>query len=92
MPLEIKREIDPALEKELMKSNRKLREDFLWIFANEDKLREKYANKYIAVNNKRVVFADDTMKDIITEINSAKKQLQDFAIQFITDKPVNFLF
>ena len=90
--IKINREIDPALEKELLIKNRKLRENFLWIFANEDVLRKKYANKYIAVKNKDVRFVSDTIEELISTINSSQKQIHDYAIQYITKEPANFLF
>lgn len=93
MPLlKITRDIDPALEKKLLNKNHKLRKDFLWIFGNEQELRKKYSNKYIAVKNKKVVFANDTMEKLMNQINSAHKRVFDYAIHYITEKPSNFLF
>ena len=93
MPLlKIKRDIDPTLEKKLLTTNQRLREDFLWIFTNEQKLRRKYSNNYIAVKNKKVVFVDNTLENVMAEISSAHKNVLDYAIHYVTEKPSNFLF
>ena len=93
MPLlEIKRDIDPALEKKLLTNNHRLREDFLWIFANEQILRKKYSNKYIAVKNKKVVFVSNTIESIMNEIGLTHEHVLDYAIHYLTEKPSNFLF
>ena len=90
--IKVIREIDPTLKKELLIKNRKLREDYLWIFANEEKLLKKYSNKYIAVNNKTVNFVSDTIEELMQIIETHNEQIYDFAVQYITKKPVNFLF
>lgn len=90
--IRINKEIDPTLEKELLRTNSRLRSDFLWILANDKNLRKRYANKYIAVRNKSVNFVGDTIEEMIITINSAHKQIDNFVIQYVTEEPISFLF
>jgi len=90
--VEIRKKTDTVLDKELQMKYRRLQEDFLWILANKEKLRDEYANKYIAVENKEVKYSDDTINGIITKIKQSKRKVEDFAIEYIGECPVNLLF
>jgi len=72
--------------------NKKLRENYQWIFLNEEKLRKKFPNKYIAVTNKSVRFVSGSIEEMKKEIIAANKEIFNYAIQYITEKPINFLF
>ena len=52
--VEIKKKTDPTLDKNLLKKYHRLQEDFLWILTNQEKLRIRYAKKYIAVEDKEI--------------------------------------
>jgi len=90
--VEIKKKTDSTFNKELMEKYHRLREDFLWIIANKDKLRTKYAKKYIAVENKKVKYASTTIESIISKILRANRNVEDFAIEYIEEHPTNLLF
>jgi hypothetical protein len=90
--VEIKKKTDIILDKELQAKYRRLQEDFLWILANKEKLRNEYANKFIAVENKEVKYSNDTISGIIAKIKQSKRQVEDFAIEYIGECPVNLLF
>ncbi len=90
--VEIKKKTDDILDKDLQMRYRRLQEDFLWILTNKEKLRTKYANKYIAVENKEVKYANDTINGIIATIKRSGRQMEDFAIEYIGECPANLLF
>jgi ABC-type sugar transport system ATPase subunit len=90
--IQIKKASDTTFDKELLKSYRRIREDYLWIFANEAILRTHYANEYIAVENKTVRFKDHTIEGLISKIESSHRRAEDFAIEYVGEHPVNFLF
>lgn len=90
--VEIKRKTDITLNKELLVSYRRVQEDFMWILTNKEKLRTKYVNKYIAVENKEVKYTNGTIDGLIAKIKSSGKQVEDFAVEYIGESPVNLLF
>jgi hypothetical protein len=90
--VEVKKQTSACFDAKLLKSYRRIREDYLWIFANEATLRGHYANEYIAVENKTVRFRDHTMEGIISKITSSGQRTEDFVIEYIGEHPVNFLF
>ena len=90
--VEIKKQVDPSLDREFLNKYRRLREDLLWILASKEQLRSTYANKYVAVENKTVKFTDTTIEGILFEIHAAGRQVEDFAIEYIGKQPANFLF
>jgi hypothetical protein len=90
--VEIKKKIDSVLDKNLQMKYRRLQQDYLWILVNEEKLRKGYPNKYIAVQNQTVGFVDDSIEGIVLKITQSGRQVEDYAIEYIGQHPVNFLF
>ena len=56
--------IDPQLEAEFKNCD----ENTIWLWRNEDKLRKKYADKFVAVVEKKVCFAEEN-RDRTIETN-----------------------
>jgi hypothetical protein len=69
----------------------RLHNDYLWILTNTDKLRATYPNKYVAVENRTVKFSSGSIGEIMAEIKASNQQVDDFAIEFIGKRPVDFL-
>jgi len=90
--IEIKKKTDSTFDKELLEKYLRLREDFLWTIANKDKLRTKYAKKYVAVENKKVKYASTTIEGIMSKILRANRKVEDFAIEYVGEHPTNLLF
>jgi len=90
--VEIKKQTNSPFDKELLKSYRRLREDYLWIFSNASKLRTTYPDNYIAVENKSVKFSSESMKLLLTKIKESGEQVEDFIIEYMSTRRVNFLF
>ena len=74
-----------------MNKNERMRGDYIWIFANIVKLRERYPDEYIAVENKEVKYNAKTLKKLLTEIISSQEEVDDFAIDYIKEHPTNLL-
>lgn len=87
----LKDDFSPALRKKLLGKYHKNVETYLWIFANEEELRKKYPDKYIAVEDKTVKFTGETIEEVILKIKSSDKQVDDFVIEFIRTHPINLL-
>jgi hypothetical protein len=89
--VEVKKSNNPELEKELAKKHNKLRLDYLWIFANGEMLRAKYPNKYVAVKDQKVLYANEDAKRLITTITMAGEDINDFAVEYVHKKSTCFL-
>lgn len=90
--VEVKQQTNSAFNKELLKSYRRLREDYLWIFSNEDKLRTTYPDNYIAVEDKSVKFSGGSLEVVIEKIKESGEQVEDFIIEYMGTRRVNLLF
>jgi hypothetical protein len=89
--VEIAKKADSTLDEHFLKRYSRLREDFVWILANKEKLRTIYTNKYIAVENKTVRFTGDTIEELMSNIRIQNEQIDDFVIEYIGRLPANLL-
>lgn len=59
---------------------------------NISKLRSKYANKYVALDNGSVLAFGDTPDDVFEELRKKKlKDISTFAIEFVPEDPIVWL-
>lgn len=89
--MELVKEFKPEVKKKLLEKNRRAMEDISWIFANEEKLRTEYPDKYIAVEDKKVEFYSETIEGLVSKINSSNRKVDDFSIEYIRVKPATFI-
>ena len=89
--VEVKKNSNPAQEKELIAKHNKLRLDYLWIFANSEALRAKYPNRYVAVKDKKVVYANEDAKRLLSTIVKAGENIDDFAVEYVRKQAACFL-
>ena len=80
-----------GFNKELADRFCRMQNDFRWILANKEKLRQVYANKYIAVENQTVRFTGDTIEEILSKIEDKNEQIDDFLIEFIGKQQANLI-
>lgn len=69
----------------------RLQNDFRWILVNKEKLRQAYANKYVAVENQTVRFTGETIEEILSKIEEKNEQADDFVIEFIGKQSANLI-
>ncbi|WXG43072.1 MAG: DUF5678 domain-containing protein [Promethearchaeati archaeon SRVP18_Atabeyarchaeia-1] len=62
-----------------------------WIASNFGGLAKQYADKYIAVKNRSVVDSDKNIIHLIGKLKKKYDDLDDFVIQYMTEKPIIFL-
>lgn len=89
--VEVKKNDNSAVDKELVNQHNRLSSDFRWIFDNTEKLRAKYPDKYIAVKDQQVVFAYRDAKRLLGKIALSGLSADDFAIEYVHKKPTCFL-
>lgn len=90
--VQIDKRADFTLDEAMKKRFCRLQNDYNWVIAHKKQLRTEYPNKYIAVENEVVRFTGNTIEELISEIVSHKEQIDNFAIEYIGEYPVNFLF
>ena len=88
--LETKHRLDPVLEHKLILKLNRLQEDYAWIL-HEKKLSAEHLNKYVAVKNKTVKFDDTDFRNLLEQIKTSKKNVDDYAIDLIRKRPVCLL-
>ena len=63
-------------------------ENKLWVSNNIDKLREKYGDKYIAVDSGKVLISATTIDKILVALRKKKVRIAFVAIEFVTKEPI----
>ena len=69
----------------------RLQNDFRWVLAKKEKLRQAYADKYMAVENQIVRFTGETIEEILSNIENENEQVDDFIIEFIGKQQPNLI-
>jgi len=62
-----------------------------WISENQEKLRKKYPNKYIAVVNLKVIDSDSDLQILIRKLKEKGKSPSEIPIEFIAEKPTRLI-
>lgn len=84
-------ELEPELRKRLLEKNRKISEDFAWIFSNIENLRKEFPDKYIAVEDKTVKFSAETIEALMSKIKEANRITDDFSIKYVKAEEATLL-
>jgi hypothetical protein len=63
-------------------------ENKLWVMNNIDKLREKYGDKYIAVDSGKVLISASTIDEILDALRKKKVRTAFVAIEFVTKESI----
>ncbi len=76
-----------ALEliEKMEKNNKLIREEF-------ESLREKYPNKFVAVEEGRIIDYDENLEDLIERLKKRKKDLTFVSIHFLPEKGVEIVY
>lgn len=70
----------------------RLQNDYNWILSHIKQLRSEFPNKYIAVQNETVRFSADTVDKLIDSIRESQEQVQNFAVEYMSERPTSYLF
>jgi hypothetical protein len=88
MPLLVEK---PTAELSMYQQRENLRADYKWITTQEEILRRKYLNKYVAVKDKKVLLADDNAYKLVDNLKAGGISVGNTAIKFLSDHPTCFL-
>lgn len=75
-------EVTPAIRRKMERSAR----NKLWAMRNMSKLRLEYPDKYVALDNGRVLAAGDTPEEVFRELRKKKvKDVSTVAVEFVPE-------
>ena len=63
-----------------------------WINDNLTELRSQYPNMYIAVRNRKIVKTGKNLARIRQELKNEFGEIEGIAVEYISSKPLKFLF
>jgi hypothetical protein len=69
----------------------RLRKDYLWISEQKTALSKDFLNKYIAVQNRKVILAEDNVYDLLKRIRASGIKPDDYAVEYMSEQPTCFL-
>ena len=78
-------------EEELMEKLSRYTNDHNWIKDNYKTLFEKHGDRYIAVKNLQVAANGKSIEELKAKLENIGN-LSDFAIEYLTEKPCNYLY
>jgi hypothetical protein len=90
--IQIDKKADFSLNDIQMKRFYRLQKDYKWILNHKKQLRREYPNKYVAVENEAVRYIGDTMEALMSEIAVNNEQIDNFAIEYLSEHSTNLLF
>lgn len=79
--------VETPEEKEMLRELHHANQNLRFFLRNEEKLRSKYLNKYIAIKNKKVIFVADTADEMYAKIQAAGENLSDLLCDFMRKEP-----
>ena len=82
----------PNVTIEIRKKMQRSAKNKLWAMSNMNKLRSKYANKYVALDNEEVLAFGDSPDDVFRELRRKKiKDISTIAIEFVPEDQLVWL-
>jgi ribosome-associated translation inhibitor RaiA len=84
--------VETPEEKRRLKELHQARENLRFFLRNEEKLRSKYVNKFIAIKNKKVIFTADTADEMYANIQAAGENLKDLFCEYMRKEPRCYLY
>ena len=67
------------------------RRDMDWIYENQDQLRKKHPDKYVAVMNQKVIDFDSDLKTLIYRLKEKGKNPSEIPIEYISQEPIRLI-
>lgn len=69
----------------------RLRNDYKWIYEQKTTLSKDFLNKYIAVQNRKVVLAEDNVYDLLKKMRASGMAPDNYAVEYLSEQPTCFL-
>ena len=67
------------------------RNDYKWISEQKTNLFKDFQNKYIAVQNQKVVLAEDNVYDLLKKMRTSGMKPDNYAVEYLSEQPTCFL-
>lgn len=82
----------PEVTLEIRREMERSAKNKLWAMKNMGKLRSKYANRYVALDNERVLAFGDSPEEVFRELRRKKiKDISTVAIEFVPEDTLVWL-
>ena len=78
-------------EKKITENAKKQMENKKWLDNNYEILKEKYNNKYVAVENKEIIDSDEVLHCLIERLKISKKDIDQIIIEPIYSEDLKLL-
>jgi hypothetical protein len=88
----IDKRADFNLDARLVERFSRLQKDYNWILSNKNKLRSQFPDMYIAVENEKVRYTAATIDALMAQVSKNNEEIDNFAIEYISQHPRNLLF
>ena len=62
-----------------------------WFQKNYEKLRERYAGQYVAVNESKVVMHDENAKALIKKLRDRYRDIGPFVVEFVSKEKIELI-
>ena len=85
--MEATEKINEKMATEMLKGLKEFSSDMDWMDAKLDRLRKEYPNKYIAVNNRKIVGSDPNLQNLLRKLKRKKLNPGEIPVEFIAEKP-----
>jgi len=63
-------------------------EDYEWFLKSRSKLLSKYVNKWVAINNKRILEFDNELTPLLNRLRSKGFKPEQLLIEFLSREPL----
>jgi hypothetical protein len=75
----------------LIEERKQLQSDYMWISEERVSLQKTFANKYVAVKNKKVIVAEGDVYSLMGALKKKGLRADKVAVEFLAEHPVCFL-
>ena len=78
-------------EEQILKGIEDFNRDMDWISENQERLRKKYANKYIAVMKRKVIDSASDLQILIQKLKEKGISPSEIPIEYISETPTRLI-
>ena len=76
------------MSKEVTSTLIKFNKDYKWFLQNREKLLYKYENKWVAIQNQKVLDSNENLTKLIEKLKAKGLPPEQILIQYVSKKPI----
>lgn len=74
-------------EEEILRGIKEFSRDMDWLSKKHEELRKEFADKYIAIMNRRVIDSDPDLQKLLRRLKESGKNPSEIPVEFISKEP-----